>query len=655
MLLTCLAILAVDFRIFPRRFAKTETFGISLMDIGVGTFIVSSAVTSRYARGQYPPRILKSNEIGDYEQTREKEGGEKRSNDDNNSDGNREQNDDEKKKSKNGNFNLFTNIKKIINVIYLSQAQNWKRFSVLFLGIGRMVSLKVLNYPENVSEYGVHWNFFVTLFCIWQITDIIHRIFSRRVLPSLSIGCLLLYQFALSKTDLTDFIFAASRKNFFYANREGFLSLCGYVPMYLLIETFAYHFFYKCENYGEDYTENENEIKNGTNDIDENEIFYNSDDDKKCKSEFKNSHSGDFSSENQDNDGTNYGTDDNDNDDNDDNNDATDSGNNNDNNNNKIINSTMNSNYLSIGETVKMNENLDTIRPLKTNLKIITKFDTRREQNPEQKESLLFSFLFNMSNKSNFFTTSLSSPMSVSATTSNTTSYTTSNTTSGKSNKKDYIKDRIGCRKKRVFFRQLFIISVVLWLAWLSSTSVQQTSRRLANLAFVSLVLAISFTLILLIALADSIGDLVLHYKGSKLNVQNNDECSTNNLVNKNCNNEEVKNSLGGNNGDNYDGNNNSNINKNNDDNYIDDNANKNNENRHDIKSAPIPLPVATLEYLNTYQLPVFLVANVFTGVVNMSIKTIYVSHLVAFFILCIYSTGFTGAAWLLYKSFKKA
>ena len=58
MLVTILAILAVDFRIFPRRFAKTETFGISLMDIGVGTFIVSSAVTSRFARGQFPPRIL---------------------------------------------------------------------------------------------------------------------------------------------------------------------------------------------------------------------------------------------------------------------------------------------------------------------------------------------------------------------------------------------------------------------------------------------------------------------------------------------------------------------------------------------------------------------------------------------------------------------
>ncbi|KAK8809298.1 hypothetical protein WA171_000882 [Blastocystis sp. BT1] len=43
-LYTCLAILAVDFTVFPRKYAKTYLTGYSLMDIGVGLYIVTSGL-----------------------------------------------------------------------------------------------------------------------------------------------------------------------------------------------------------------------------------------------------------------------------------------------------------------------------------------------------------------------------------------------------------------------------------------------------------------------------------------------------------------------------------------------------------------------------------------------------------------------------------
>ncbi|KAE8690254.1 GPI-anchored wall transfer protein [Hibiscus syriacus] len=50
MLVTVLCILAVDFGIYPREFAKTETYGTGLMDLGVGSFVIMNALTSRQAR-----------------------------------------------------------------------------------------------------------------------------------------------------------------------------------------------------------------------------------------------------------------------------------------------------------------------------------------------------------------------------------------------------------------------------------------------------------------------------------------------------------------------------------------------------------------------------------------------------------------------------
>lgn len=108
-LFTAIAILAVDFVIFPRRLAKAETYGSGLMDVGVGTFMMAHGITAPEARCQ-----------------------------------------SERKLSLRSNLKLL--LATLRNILPL-----------LVIGLLRLIFVKNTDYQEHVTEYGVHWNFFFTI------------------------------------------------------------------------------------------------------------------------------------------------------------------------------------------------------------------------------------------------------------------------------------------------------------------------------------------------------------------------------------------------------------------------------------------------------------------------------------------------------------
>ncbi|RYQ88982.1 hypothetical protein Ahy_B09g095861 isoform C [Arachis hypogaea] len=111
MIITFLCILAVDFRIFPRRYAKTETYGTSLMDLGVGSFVLANALVSRQARN-------------------------------------------------------ITSVNWKTAIVSISP--------LITLGFLRLVTTTGVDYQVHFSEYGVHWNFFFTLAAVSILTSFVN-------------------------------------------------------------------------------------------------------------------------------------------------------------------------------------------------------------------------------------------------------------------------------------------------------------------------------------------------------------------------------------------------------------------------------------------------------------------------------------------------
>ncbi|KAF9995049.1 Glucosaminyl phosphatidylinositol (GlcN-PI) nositol acylation protein [Entomortierella chlamydospora] len=182
MILTCIAILAVDFPIFPRRFGKVEVYGTSLMDLGVGSFVFSSGVVS--ARGYLKKETMPFG-------------------------------------------------KQMVLALRTS-------IPLLILGVGRYISTKGVDYQEHVTEYGMHWNFFFTLgflpiFVTFfrSLADYVRfSILGTAVAVGKYFRCI--YQCFLTFGGLEEFIQHAPRVDIISMNKEGIFSFAGYLAIFLV-------------------------------------------------------------------------------------------------------------------------------------------------------------------------------------------------------------------------------------------------------------------------------------------------------------------------------------------------------------------------------------------------------------------------------------
>jgi phosphatidylinositol glycan class W len=104
---------------------------------------------------------------------------------------------------------------------------------LLVLGVARLAATRATGYQHHVSEYGVHWNFFLTVAAISLLT-LAARIPSQMLLP---VGLLVAaaHQAALSLGGLGAWAHAEARgPGWVSLNKEGLVSIAGYWSISLL-------------------------------------------------------------------------------------------------------------------------------------------------------------------------------------------------------------------------------------------------------------------------------------------------------------------------------------------------------------------------------------------------------------------------------------
>lgn len=106
---------------------------------------------------------------------------------------------------------------------------------LFILGASRLVVTKEINYQEHLTEYGVHWNFFITL-AVTKIFGTVIEGFMKTAdqIKYASVAILVVHE-AILQLGLSNYIMdtALARDNLISANREGIFSTPGYVSLYL--------------------------------------------------------------------------------------------------------------------------------------------------------------------------------------------------------------------------------------------------------------------------------------------------------------------------------------------------------------------------------------------------------------------------------------
>ena len=115
--------------------------------------------------------------------------------------------------------------------------KNLKKALPLFaLGLVRVVMVKGVDYPEHVTEYGVHWNFFLTLAVLPVLGGLVRPLtrLARYSVIALWIGGI--YQVILWRTDLQAWVLSdpPKRHGLIEANKEGLASLVGYLAIFVI-------------------------------------------------------------------------------------------------------------------------------------------------------------------------------------------------------------------------------------------------------------------------------------------------------------------------------------------------------------------------------------------------------------------------------------